>query len=499
MNKEPFGKRSCEAEVKALGEEKYSDLYFDETPFNDAATDPDTYLIIGRRGSGKTALAQYFSFQTKIPNPICIEVRRPELYQQVLSEISRRTSESRPIAVAHLKRVWEFVIWSLVAQTIRKDVKSALPARVESSAGGLSQTVGDLIQYLMSFFNEWDDGTAGLNLERVVDAEELDRVKSAATKLAERREIIIAIDTLEQYDIEDEALMNALAALIDYASEFNQEHVPHGIHLKVFVSGEVFPHLKEAVLLNPLKSVRDPVYLLWRPRDLLRLIGWRFYHYLDEAGVWKHKGEELDWEDDDEVLAKVWQPHFGRSLSNSRNMQEDTWPYVLRHTQMRPRQLILICNSIAKLSDRDGTFPKFTDSQIIEGVRNAELELASEILNSFSAVYPRAERIVSALRSLPKIFGGNELDRRASQSAAEWPDKYSPSKFRALVAELGIIGRVTRGGIESEYIDADFEYASTERLSLDHHDTCVVHPMFYRKLNIRHNSDSRVMPFTTQR
>src|SRR6478672_10046959 len=114
MIKEPFGKRSCEAEVKALGEEKYSDLYFDETPFNDAATDSDTYLIIGRRGSGKTALAQYFSFQTKIPDPICIEVRRPELYQQVLSEISRRTSESRPIAVAHLKRVWEFVIWSLV-------------------------------------------------------------------------------------------------------------------------------------------------------------------------------------------------------------------------------------------------------------------------------------------------------------------------------------------------------------------------------------------------
>lgn len=498
--KDPFGKASCEAEVLTLGEERYSDLYFDETPFNEIAIDDDTYLIVGRRGSGKTALAQYFSFQKQIANPICIEVRKPELYQQVLSEISKRTSESRAIAVAHLKRVWEFVIWSLIIDAIKHDAPEvAKSRRLEARTETVSHYVADLIEYLMGLFNEDGKGTTGANLERIVDAADLNLAKQAALKVAKKRPLIIAIDTLEQYDIENESLMNALAALIEYASDFNLQYAPHSIHLKVFVSGEVFQHMKEAVLLNPLKAVRNPVYLLWRPRDLLRLIGWRFYRHLEEADLWRTKSTKIDWEDDDDVLEKIWRPHFGTTVKNSRNIEEDTWPYVLRHTQMRPRQLILICNSIAKLAIRDRTFPQFRNDQIIDGIKEAELELASEILNSFSAIYPRVERIVSALMKIPKVFNGNELDKRSSQSAAEWPDKYSPSRFKQLVAELGIIGRVTRGTVDTEYIDADFEYSSTERLSLTHRDTCVVHPMFYRKLNVDFNSEARVMPFTTKR
>lgn len=497
---DPFGKLACEFEVLSLGEEKYSDLYFDETPFNKVAVDEDTYLIVGRRGSGKTALAQYFSFQKQIANPICIEVRKPDAYQQVLSKISKRTSESRVVAVPHLRRVWEFVIWSLIADAIRHDAPEVVKARkFEKRSETVSNFVADLIEYLMGLFDDGDDGTAGAKLERIVDAEGLDVAKQAALKIAKKRPLIIAIDTLEQYDIEDEALMNALAALIEYAHDFNIEYAPQRIHLKVFVSGEVFPHLKEAVILNLSKAVRNPVYLLWRPRDLLRLIGWRFFRYLEEADLRGDKRKKIDWEDDDDVLEKIWRPHFGRSLRNAQGVEEDTWPYVLRHTQMRPRQLIFICNSIANRAIRDHSFPKLSSDHIIEGIRDAELELASEILNSFQSIYPHVEGIVSALKKLPKLFDGKELDKRASQSAAAWRDKYSPLRFKQLVSELGIIGRVTRGGSDTEYIDADFEYASTERLWLTHRDTCVVHPMFYRKLEVDINSAARVMPFTTKR
>jgi len=498
VGKAPFGMESCEAEIKVLGEEKYSDLYFDETPFNNIAIHEDTYLIIGRRGSGKTALAQYFSFQKQIPNPTCIEVHKPEAYQQVLSEISRRTSESRAVAVAHLKRVWEFVIWSLIAHTVATDANAPEQDEEDTTQHGVSQRVADLIQYLMRFFDK-DDESIGLTLERTVDKENLKEVKAAAIKFAKRKPLIIAIDTLEQYDIRNDSLMNALAALIEYASAFNLEYVPQNIHLKVFVSGEVFPHVEESVLLNPLKAVRNPVYLLWRPKDLLRLIGWRFYRHLEAVDLWKNKPKRIDWDDDAEVLNEIWIPHFGQSHVNARGRVEDTWPYVLRHTQMRPRQLIVICNSIAQLAMQEGTFPRFEDRHIIEGVKGAEVRLAREILNSYSEIYPGVDRIISALSGLPKFFAGNELDKRASQSAAEWKTEYSPSRFKQLVSELGIVGRVTRGDENSDFIDADFEYGSSERLMLTHRDKCVIHPMFYKKLNIVMNTEARVMPFTTKR
>jgi hypothetical protein len=501
--KDPFGQPDCQAEAKALGR-GYSKIYFDESPFNKHAIDDATYLIVGRRGAGKTALSKYFSFQEVKPNPLYIEVNDPDVFQAVLSDISRKTSESRPAAIAHLRRVWEYVIWSLIFDELRQDAPEIRAAcRVEARPGRLAHYVSDVIQYLISFFGDDRPGDyIGPRLERLVDEADLDRAKQAALDIAARRPIIVALDTLEKYDVDNEPLMNGIAALIEYAASFNFEYAARHIHLKVFVAGEVFPHLMESVLLNPLKAVKHPVHLLWRPRDLLRLIGWRLYCHLESRDQLSAKiAGRVRWENDDDVLEKVWIPHFGHSVTNTRGIVEDTWPYILRHTQMRPRQLIYLCNTIANLAIEEGTFPRFTNAQITRGVRDAELELANEILNSYSGIYSEnVARIVSAgLQTSAIIFDGNELDVGAKRSAAEWRGRYSPSKFKQLVAELGIVGRVTRGDDSSDYVDADFEYALSDRLNLTHRDKCVIHPMFYRKLNVVSTDGTRVMPFATKR
>src|SRR5262249_5036507 len=64
---EPFGEADCESELKVLGSSEYSKYYFDHTRFNRDALSPKVFLIIGRRGAGKTALSQFFSFQQLMP------------------------------------------------------------------------------------------------------------------------------------------------------------------------------------------------------------------------------------------------------------------------------------------------------------------------------------------------------------------------------------------------------------------------------------------------
>lgn len=490
---DPFGKAACEAELTFMGPDKYSDLYFDETPFNKSAGRDEVFLVVGRRGSGKTALAQSLSFRTASRNPICIEVRRPEDYQHVLAEISTRTSPQRTTAVYHLRKVWEFVIWQLVANAIASQGPIRPLVQMREHASGF---VADVIKYLMSFIEETN--VAPDNLSFVVKESNLSEVQHAAINIALERPIIIAIDTLEQYDASNDALMYAIAALIEFAAEFNLKFAQRNIHLKVFVSGEIFPHLKETVLLAPAKVITHPVYMLWRPKDLLRLICWRLHRFLDSSQTLPADIRKLDWDDPDEIRHRFWERYFGRSLQNSRGIGEESWLYVLRHTQMRPRQLILLCNTIANLAIEDGTFPHFKNEHIVTGIRQAERELASEIINSFSAIYPRLNEIVSALMKLPMLFNGSELDKRAPQTAAEWHGDYSPGRFRRLVAELGIIGRAARGDETTSFVDADFEYSLNERLELTHRDLCVVHPMFYRRLNVELNAKALVMPFSSR-
>jgi hypothetical protein len=497
----PFGLADCESELRTLNDD-YSEIYFDETPFNLPAIKPETYLIVGRRGSGKTALSRYFSFQKILDNPIYIDVDEPEVYQTVLSDIAARASECREIAIPRLKKVWEYVLWCVVCEHTKCESEAIKHAFRESgSPGNPSHVINRTIDRLLDLLHETDDKRVDEHLELLLGNDRLETAKVEVLRIAARRPIIIALDTLERYDVSDPALMNAMAALVQCAANFNLNFSDQGLHLKAFISGELFPYLEEEFIQNPLKSIKDPVYLFWRPKDLLRLISWRFHRYLDTDNLLRAESKgQIDWTKHDDVFNKMWVPYFGNHVTNARGLQEDTFSYVLRHTQMRPRQLILLCNGIAERAKENGHFPSFTQEDIRLGVKDGETKLAVEIINSFRSIYPNVSTIVDALMKMPMLFTGNELDRRAKQSASEWPKgTYSPARFRRLVAELGIVGRVRRHNAESGYIDADFEYSLRERLPITHRDECVIHPMFYSRLNVELNSPSRVLPFSTAR
>ncbi|HKD81518.1 MAG TPA: hypothetical protein VKH81_17630 [Candidatus Angelobacter sp.] len=503
----PFGDADCEAELTKL-QSTYSELYFDETPFNSSAIKPETYLIIGRRGAGKTALAESFSFPKRFRNPIYIKIKKREIYQQVWADLAHHTSEIRQVAIPRLERLWEYILWRIILQhthaessIIAQVIKRATPADGrEAHDAGL---VNSIINRVCIFLAEANNKPVDERIDQLVKDEELQRAKTEVLKIARIRPIIIAFDTEEKYDVGNDALMNALAALVQFAAEFNLKFSDAGIHLKVFMSGEVFPYLEESVLENPLKSVKGPVYLFWRPKDLLRLICWRFYHYLKQHNFLDDKGPEIHWTNPREVFDRMWKPYFGQFITNARGFKENSFSYLLRHTQMRPRQLILLCNAIAECAVAQGKFPAFSEEDIRIGIRKQEIKLANEIINSFSLyIGDGLPKIVDALLEMPMLFTGKELERRARESANKWNwqrREFSKEDFIQLVAELGIVGLVRRHNESSGYIDADFEYSLQQRLTITGRAKCVVHPMFYSRFRVEFNSQALVMPFSTER
>jgi len=228
---------------------------------------------------------------------------------------------------------------------------------------------------------------------------------------------------------------------------------------------------------------------------LVRLICWRFYKYLTASGKASLALQDISWDDFDEVEKQIWTPYFGSYITNRSKVRERTFPYVLRHSQLRPRQIVILCNEIAKRAgDR---FPEISNRILIQAVREAELQLANEVINSYSKIYRNVGDIVSAISGMPMLFKGKDLDKVARRSASSWTDgSYSLNRFRQVVTELGIVGR-KRGEHDpsSGIMEADFEFALKDRLFINEDDDCVVHPMFYRKLNIKAQSGISVYPF----
>jgi hypothetical protein len=491
----PFGEPDCEAEIAILGEE-YSQYYFPHTRFNDIALDKDVFLIIGRRGSGKTALSHYFSFQKRLRNAIAIDVDEPSEFQHVLNRVASTAAHTREVAIPRIVKIWELVIWSVIFRELQdQDLRIRAACIFGDQPGNVSHFVVHLFKSLLSRLLKTDDSLAD-ELEVLVSDSRITAGKEAVIELARKQALIVAFDTLENYTIEDDALMRATAALIQCASDFNRKYAPKNIHLKLFVMAEILPYLKEDVILNTLKVVRHEIYLHWRPKDLMRLISWRFHRYLRYNRHSALDDVRIDWDDHDDVRRKVWNVFFGREIVNGRGLAEKTLPYVLSYTQLRPRQVIVLCNRIARIAQESGHFPYFQGEDIIKGIKHVQRDLADEVCNSYSSVYPNIGQIIDALSGVPMKFRGKLLDKVAPRTGSAWLNGgYSPLNFRKLVVELGIVGRVRQINELAGFIEADFEYATGNRISITEEDECVIHPMFYEKLHIAVDHSSRVYPF----
>lgn len=491
----PFGEADCESEVKLLKQE-YSRYFFYHTRFNNIALDPNVFLIVGRRGAGKTALAQFFMFQKQMQNAIAIDVDEPVAFEKLLEDITFSVSHSREVAIPRIAKIWQFIIWSIIFRELQEyDPRIRSACIFGNRDGKLTTFIRHALKALLNRLLQTEDDLLD-ELEAIFADARIRLGMEATLELARRRPVIVAFDTLENYAVRDTTMMQATAALIQCGAEFNRDYARQGIHIKIFAMAEVFPFLKQEVILNPLKSIRHEVYLHWRPKDLMRLISWRFYNYLHAMETLLPESRHVDWDQPQSVLEKMWYPYFGHSLRNAQGLAERTFPFVLRHTQMRPRQLIVLCNAIAAAAVERKSFPHFQPADMVKALQQGQYEIADEVVNSYSSVYPKVSRIIEALSGLPMLFKGNELDKRAKLTASEWPPgEYSPYSFRQLASELGIIGRVRHLNTEVGYAEADFEYSMNGHLPLQVGDLCAVHPMFYRKLNIQVNQSVRVYPF----
>ena len=404
----------------------------------------------------------------------------------IIQKISDHAYLSPDMAVNDVYKIWEFLIWSIIFNQFADRDPIINQACIASGQKGKPlQFIRNVLSgLLMKYVDE--KGRVLDELSDQLASAIFTKAKAKVLEFTHAEPIIIAIDTFERYDRENMAMMAVTAALVQSASTFNIAYSHRGIHIKAFVSAEIFPHIRETIITNPAKFIRHPLYMSWRPKDLIRLISWRFQRYL-EARSDTVPARDVNWDNFDNLLKKLWYPYFGETIFNLRGIEEKSFPYILRHTQMRPRQLVILCNEIARATEKEGKFPHFKKIKIQQIVQHVEHELAAEVLNSYNLIYPRVSEIVTALTGAPMLFQGNYLDQVAKKTSDIWTEGYSLYNFRRLVAELGIVGKVRSKSEETGIVEADFEYAMQDRLTLAHDDECVIHPMFYSKLQVERN------------
>jgi hypothetical protein len=467
----PFGDWDCKSETTRL-QDDYESIYFDLTPFGSRLLNKSTYIISGRRGAGKTALCKYLSFQKEFKNTHCIYIEDDDIERKTLEKISGPNGSVPQKSIAYARETWVYCVWNKIFEHFGLNE----PIAKHKANGRLSDWLFDTLTFS-------DDVSVDVGIRQQTSSREFSDKMKKAFSFTAKDSLIVAIDTFEERcDPKDSSLMNSLAGLIEASAYFNLNYSPFGIHVKVFLPGEIYPFLFDAEVSNPLKYIKNPLHISWTSKDLLKLIAWRYGFFLRKNGLEANDFHKINWGNHRDVLQKLWLPYFGETIKNKRGVSEKTFSYVLRHTQSRPRQLIYACNEIARKSVESGNFPRFSQEDIVNGVFSAESDLAREVYNSYNLMYwNNASKIADALKGIDIVFKGKKLDELAKRSKKHWQNgEYDLSSFSRFVAQLGIVGRVER--MDGFHVTAEFEYSRDDELTIRDDGDYVLHPMFCKKL-----------------
>ncbi|XPM56952.1 MAG: hypothetical protein EDM05_002825 [Leptolyngbya sp. IPPAS B-1204] len=87
----------------------------------------------------------------------------------------------------------------------------------------LRLTLKGLLNHFLSLEDNLFD-----KLEELLADERVKAGRAAVLELARYKPIIVAVDTLENYNINDDVMMRATAALIQHGSEFNRDYARKG-------------------------------------------------------------------------------------------------------------------------------------------------------------------------------------------------------------------------------------------------------------------------------
>jgi hypothetical protein len=461
--------------------------------YAELASHPSLSLIVGRRGSGKTALLR--SELLRRSYAIVLELPEADSFQQVVKTIQEFPVQVSP--AESVAKVWHFILWvALLTEICEKHPEDVSGIRAYLDGLQLPDSrdpyvvMREALRKVRHYAEKTTDGDAVdaaydfIKSLRFNDVSFSEAREMAIKCLRTRGSAIILMDSLDDFRLEHQANQNSLKGLLRCQAEF---HVPNQpVMLRCCLPAELMNPIYMQLSDNPLKDFGSKLDVTWRADELLRIAAHRFLKYVEFYFPEAFQGELRHYRLDRPAHVKdFWERVMPRKVKNRFGQDESPLAMILRHTQLLPRQLLVILNAIAVQNHRitgNGKFAQFEAEAIQEGLRQAENTICREVFNAFRSTYPNAEEICRrCLPFLPARFRDGELHATYNRHGKALPYATDYEDFRTILIRIGVIGRIVK---ETDlYIEGEFIYSTTNDLNIQGNELLCVHPVFSRVFN----------------
>lgn len=459
-----------------------------------------TGIIVGRRGSGKTAFMNQIRHTGQ--HRYVVFFKAYDLFPELMHAIGEIFGSTPPLPEV-VGRLWDIIVWcAIFAELLRPN-----------HSGG--RRVADARLRVVRDFANWlelrDDDCPELVAQKVIDhlrdrVARLERPVDSALRLEQalilnqeisykaayeaacriltisrpRRSpapVLILMDTLERYQDVVSATY-AINGLLNYlgSRDFDSRKF---VDVRFCLPAELYLDFMD-LSSSPIRDFTGQTLLHWSSGDLLRIVAHRIALYLKlhEPSRLTLLLETHDIGHRSGAVA-FCEALLPTSIHNSRNEDEPTLAYMLRHTQLLPRHIIDIFNNALRsgISRETGVIGPIAPGNVVNAVLDSEARIAAGIIQAYEHKYPKLrDACAEVIPNLPRAFHDSRLEdvfnRHAKQiSGGEYRD------FKRMLIEAGVIGK-SAGKVTAIYHEAEFEYTTQGKLVVANTDALCLHPLF---------------------
>jgi len=442
-------------------------------------------IIMGRKGSGKTSYLRTVFFDGKYD--YYTEIRTAHVLAHISKVIQGMTREA--VFPETLAELWENILWVCVlseiyqSKLLPQDKVDQVGAYLEKVGVWDAGNVGDVLWKLAGMFDQVmtehpKDGVTEI-LRRFDRAmfEHTTSVVVNGLKAADKK-FVILMDSLDDFQLDIESVSNSLKGLLKFVGAMNKPR--DVVDIRFCLPTELYRRIIK-ISSNPNKDFRRSLKLQWTASELILIGAQRLKIYLDlyypeylKSLLPLEPGVRAD-------ALRLFHAVLPKTVTNHAGFQEETIAYILRHTQLLPRHFLILLNSILKSNDDSRGLNPFpvSEMRILNGIRQVEERIVTEIFVAFKLIHPTAEEVCK--RCLPELghkFSVGELHRVYTRRGKAVFNGENLFEFQRMLLEIGALGRVKPGKGTDIYIQGNFEYTVEHEIAVSHDDELCIHPLF---------------------
>jgi hypothetical protein len=499
----PLGPFRHERIIRRAEDEK-STLLLSQVDLFDEVLARGSPLIMGRRGSGKTAIVNallaasgnhdYFSGRRNRGGDskdfyafVNSWDHLAEMVEKVGNDIRHSMGDDTDwsaVLAETAARHWSGRFWQEIFRQVY----------YQSRQGDDPRDLSSQLRSVIKYFTGADflPRSAALNSENIHEATRKLRKEVLEYLQRENASCYIVIDSLEEYPVQSPMFRKVLAGFLKCVNEFADDNP----RCKIIccIPEEIEPILREysSNKIKDLTTAASVSRLRWRPFDLLRIVAERYRRFLllqisdDLDFISEIRGLKLSTRSE---LGKFFEMVMPKYIVNRFGQKEDSLAYIVRHSQLLPREFILIFSrAIVNSHAQKGSWRYIEPEVIVNSVEEQEPELVDQVMGPYGSLYPalirEAKAVVSELRP---IFKKSDMDRLGGRLETAARHELYSSPWEVLY-EMGVIGYLEDHDLAQKhafYEYGRFQYNSKSGISFAKDRRYCIHPIFSGTWKVR--------------